>query len=541
MMWYILRPHYWILDRKVRSLHWSIVGGVIFLLGMGGQWLVEKFLNNKLDLLASEQAITLIASTLPTGIFIFILFALLGIGDVIQQLYMASDLELLMVAPISNLSIFLVKLLQCGRASIFPALSFGGILIVLGWAVEAEFVYYLLVVLLLFAAMMITTGFTMILIISMVRWLPVQKARSWMPLAIFIVTIVLVIGHQSASQWMQNSSDIVEYLAGALINIKQLALVVVCFCMLSVGTCVAAYILFSKSFREGWNRFREVPSQRPSVFKLAWKFAFDFPWAKNRATLFRSILIKELLVLKRNPRGLIALFQPFILIVMILAPYASSGRNIDMLKPLIFWIMMMLLGFNLVMLPLGIPLMSIVEEGRNLALFRSAPIHASEMLKGKFWAAWFPTQMTLLLAYATTAALLGFSVWQIGQFVGLAIYGLMCVTFVTMAIAVLKVDFFRDNVRTRISGLSSCLIMGINALLILMIFFSMTWIMLQIYPDSQVAVVIRALVEIDAFQHITSHWIWLGLLLIVIQCMLWFSGKKLWDAAVRRLNGIQVC
>ena len=37
MVWKILRPHYWILDRKVRTTNRTVVIALILLLGFGGQ------------------------------------------------------------------------------------------------------------------------------------------------------------------------------------------------------------------------------------------------------------------------------------------------------------------------------------------------------------------------------------------------------------------------------------------------------------------------------------------------------------------------
>jgi len=95
MVWKILRPHYWILDRRVRATNRFIVVGLIVLLLAAGQWTYANLVRGNLALLSSDQAPSFIASSLPMGLFVLLLFALLGMGDIMHQLYLAPDLDLL--------------------------------------------------------------------------------------------------------------------------------------------------------------------------------------------------------------------------------------------------------------------------------------------------------------------------------------------------------------------------------------------------------------------------------------------------------------
>jgi hypothetical protein len=112
MIWKIVRPQFWVLDRRIRRLPRLVIPVSILLLGLGGQWVYHRFLQNKLAVLGSEQGIAAVASFLPSLFFVFVFTAVFGLADILYQLYLASDLEFLMVAPVPNVAIFVVKLLQ---------------------------------------------------------------------------------------------------------------------------------------------------------------------------------------------------------------------------------------------------------------------------------------------------------------------------------------------------------------------------------------------------------------------------------------------
>jgi hypothetical protein len=184
MIWKILRPHYWVLDRMVRNTNRMIIIALLVLPIFGVQWVYDNLIVDNLAILNSDQAVTAIATFLPLGLIALLVFAMLGVGDVMHQLYLTSDLELLMVAPIPSRAIYLVKFLGCSRATYIPALGIGASLMLLGIARGATVGYHLLVGSLILAAMMLTTALVMILVILLARFLPAQKVRSWMPAVI---------------------------------------------------------------------------------------------------------------------------------------------------------------------------------------------------------------------------------------------------------------------------------------------------------------------------------------------------------------------
>jgi hypothetical protein len=537
MVWKILRPHYWILDRKVRTTNRAVVVALILLLAFGGQWVYNNLIRDNLALLDSEQAVTVVASFLPFGLFLLLIFAMLGVGDVMHQLYVASDLELLMIAPVPYRTIFLVKLVQFSRATFIPALGFGAFLLALGLARDATVNYYFLISLLILAAMILTTAAVTMLVILLARLLPPQKTRSWMPMVLLLATFVLVLGLQSASQWFLGQADLIAFLTEALFNPGQLGLVVAGLGGLAVATSLAAYQAFDTSFHEGWNRFRDVPA-RPTPRSPAARRR----WGVSRLVRplpqpLRCFLVKEWLALKRNPRSLISLAQPFVLVVLILAPFVSAGKGAEALRPLMFWFMLMCLTLFLSNSPVGMPLMSVAQEGRQLALLRSAPISMSDVLKGKFWATWVPLALAGVLVFLVAGMWLRFPWWQIGFLAGLTIWGLAGGSVVTMAIGGLRVDFTAEELKQRTPTVTGYLMMGLNLGFVLITTAAFVWLMIRLFPDSPTVLAIQSLAGYAVVGWLFSDKLWVPLGLVGSQVLFWIGARALWAAAVRRLEG----
>jgi hypothetical protein len=533
----ILRPHYWILDRQVRNTNRVVIIALILILGLGGQWLYVNLIRDNLALLRTDQAVTIIASYLPLGLFFFLLFAMLGIGDVMHQLYLASDLELMLIAPLPYRTIFLVKGLQCGRATLLPALGFSAILFLLGSARDAVASYYLLVMLLTLGGMILTTATIMILIMLLARWLPVQKTQSWMPVAVALVAFLLLFIQQPAMEWFLGQVSVIRFLAEALLDVERLALVVTGLGGLALVASEAAFRIFDISFHESWNRFREVPT-RPAAAARALRRATGISrWVQPLPQPLRSFLVKEWLELRRDPRSLINFAQPLVLIVaLVLFPALRKGSEGEILRPLLFWLMFMMLTMFLGILPIGTSLMSIAHEGRNMALLRSATISMSDMLKGKFWATWTPMALSWMLVLLVACVWLQFPLWQIGFLVGMTILGLAGASVMTVAVGGLSVDFDAEELKQRMSVLVSYLLMGMNLLYVLMTTTTFVWLMIRLFPDSRIVFAFQALSNFGVIGWLLSNSLLIPIALAGGQVLFWAGVKVLWDAAVRRLE-----
>jgi len=533
MVWKVLRPHYWMLDRRVRASR-GIVMALALLLGFGGPWVYDNLIRDNLALLGSEQAIVAIASSLPWGLFLLLLFGLLGVGDTMHQLYLAPDLELLMVAPVPYPTIFMVKLLQCSRATLVPALFWGVFLFALGAGQGAGAVFYLLIGLLILGAMILTTASVLIFVILLARLLPAQKVRAWMPVATILATLILALSQQSVGGWFLSQTNLSTFLTEALLNQAQLSLVVAGLVGCAFAVSLTGYQIFAYSFHEGWNRFRVVPIRLAAISQGAgrtWKAA---RLVQPLPAPLRYFLVKEWLELRRNPRGLITLAQPFVLVVMVLVPFLGSDS--EALRPIIFWFMLAFLMLFLSTLPLNTSLMAIAEEGHRMALLRSAPISMSEVLKGKFWAIWVPVVSSWVLVFLGVGWWLRLHLWQTGFLVGVTVWGLTGTSVATTAICGLKVDFMAEELKQRVSTLVNCLIIGLNGIFVLLTSATIVWVMVRLFPDRPVVLAIRALAGYGVVGWLFSANLWNPAALMIVQVVFWIGVRKLWDAAVRRLE-----
>jgi len=525
----IFRPQYWMLDRKVRNTNRLVVIALILVLMFGGQWLYGNLIRDNLTLLHSDQAVTAIALYLPLGLFFFVLFAILGIGDVMHQLYLASDLELLMIAPIRYRTIFMVKLLQCSRATLIPALGLGTFLFALGWAWNASLSYYLLSVLLILATMTLATAMIMIFVILLARLLPAQKIRSWMPILVVLTTFLLMLGQQPATEWLLGQTDLITLLTEGLLNPVQLGRIALGFGALALLTSVAASQIFNLAFHEGWDRLREVPTRQAPVSLVTRRSWGTYQLVRTLPTPLRHFLVKEWLELKRNPRGLINLAQPLILVVaLVLLPAIRSGTGRDTLQPLLFGFMMMMLALFIGILPIGTSLMAVAQEGRRMALLRVAPISMSDVIKGKFWATWAPMALSWTVVLIIAGMWLQFPLWQIGSLAGMTILGLAGASVMTVAVGGLSVDFTAEELNQRMSLGVSYLLMGINSVYMLLTIAVFVWLVIRLFSDSLVVVAIQTLAFSDS--------LWGPIALLIGQVAFWIGVKILWGAAVRRLE-----
>jgi hypothetical protein len=407
----------------------------------------------------------------------------------------------------------------------------------LGLARGAPVSYYLLIVLLILAAMILATAVVMMLVILLARLLPAQRTRSWMPVVLVLATSVLILGQQPATQWFLGQADLIAFLTKALLNPGQLGLVVAGLGGLAVATSLAAYQAFDTSFHEGWNRFREVPTRRTHRSLAARR-----RWGVSRLVRplpqpLRCFLVKEWLALRRSPRGLINLAQPLVLAIVILALFLSAGRGAEALRPLMFWFMLMFLTLFLSNSPVGMPLMSIAQEGRRIELLRSVPVPMSDVLKAKFWATWVPMVLAWVLVFTVAGMWLQLPLWQVGLLAGMTIWGLAGGSVVTMAIGGLRVDFAAEEPKRRTPAVTGCLMMGLNLSFVLITTAAFVWLMVRLFPDSTAVLAIQPLAGYAVVGWLFSGKMWVPMGLVGSQVLFWIGAKGLWTAAVRRLEG----
>jgi hypothetical protein len=537
MLWKLLRPQFWILQRRIRNVNRILVLLLILILALGGSWSYKNLLPSIASLFHFDQGEVILAAYIPFALIFFLAFGMLGIGDVLHQLYLTSELELMLVAPLPYRTIFLVKLLQSSRASFIPAFVISALLLLVGLTRGASLCYYLLVLILMLAAVALTSALIMILVISLARWLPIQKTQSWMPVAVALVAFLMMLFQQPATEWLMKQQSMITFLAGSLLDTGRLALVTLGLAGVTVVICEVAYRIFATSFYEGWNRIQEVPTRKPIAPSTTHYPKGITRWVQPLPEPLRSFLVKEWLELKRDPRNLIQFAQPLVLIVaIVLVPALKKGSQGEILQPLFFWLMVMLLATYLGVIPIGTYQQSIAQEGRKIALLRSAPISMSDVLGGKFWAAWTPMVLSWGLILLISGLWLRFPPWQIAFLLGITTYGLAGASLAAVVTGGLSIDFNAEELKQRIPILTSYLLMVVNLIYMLSITLIGIWLIVRLFPESGAVMAIRALADFGVVGWIFSSKLWGLFISGAIQVLFWISMKLLWNAAVSRLE-----
>jgi hypothetical protein len=525
------------LARKVRATNAIVIIAPMLFLLWGADWFYDNVISQVLVLLNTEQSMAVVATSLPAGLFFILVFAMLGFGDILHQLYVTRDLEMLLVAPVPFPTIFLVKLIQCSRAPFIPALGIGAFLAALGLAWNAPASFYLLIALSVLLFIIMATALVMILVIHLARWLPVQRVRSWMPVFVVLLTLALMLGQRSATQWFLGQVGLITFLSEALLNTKKMSLACVVLTGVTAVVFLSAMRIFVLSFHEGWNRFGNVPSARRTASQVIRHPRGTTTRLKAWVPApLRVILAKEWLELKRNPRGLLALVQPLVLVGASLMVFGGTSKGMPTLRPFVFYAMLAFLALFLSTQAVGTSLMAMAQEGRNILILRGAPISMSAVLKGKFWATWLPVAASWTIVFLVAGTWLQFPIWQTAFLVLIALWGLVGTSMATMAIGGLKVDFTSEDLRKRTSAATNYLTMGLNGFFASLTILTCVWLIIHFYPDSRPVLAIRGLSGYSAFRPFFSDDMALPLGLLACQIAFWAGIKMLWDSAARRLE-----
>jgi hypothetical protein len=529
--WKVIRPTYWMLDRRVRATDRRIVIGAVIVLGLGGQWLVGV-LQGQESLLAGDRGDAIAALAVVFGSLFTLLLAFLNVNTVLYQLYLAPDLDLLMVAPIPRPVVFGVKLLQCSPGAVLPAILIGIVLAWFGMARDVGAAYYALLALLLLAMVVLVTSMVMGVVLLFTRAIPAARLRTWIPVILALVPLVFVFGQQRFTAWFSGQTALHGTIARALIRQQDLVPIAGGGVVLATASCLAVYHVFNKAFDEGWNRYREVsPVPARSRGVSAWTPPFP---ARPR-----PVMAKEWLEIRRDPHSLLNLLQPAILVVLFLVPFA--GRDaVDLVRPIFFWFMLIFVPWFIGVAALGIAMTAIIREGPNLALLRVAPTAMGAVLRGKLYTTWGVMLIPWTVVLAATGVLLRFAGWQIVLLLAAAIVSLVCMTLVTIGLGALRADFAARDMMKRISAGVRYVMIALNALYAGWLFATMAWLIAHGFPESDSFKVIEVFQDLPPVRALLSDAVWVPLLLAAGHVLAWVGLGRLWAAAVRRLEELEI-
>ncbi len=536
MVWKILRPSYWILDRKIRATNRFIVLGAIMLVLYGGQWFYDNLLADQLALLNSDLGVTLIVSLLPMGISLLLLFAMLGLGDVIHILYRASDLEILMAAPLPYRTIFLVKLLQCSRASFFPALAFGAPLLALGAAQGASPFYYLLVGVLILAGMALATSLAMSLAIALARWFSPEKLWTGSLMAVMLFSFAFTFVQRSSLDWFaEQSSELAVQLSAALHEPGRLIWFGVVVVGLAGAAGLGAYQVFALAFYGGWNRQRVVAVKPAKRRRRGSRRGWLAGIARRLPEPVGFIVVKEWLDMRRDTRRLIGLFIYPLILVPLAWQLLSAG---NVLRPMAFWF---LLFFSMAYGPVN-PVMdamlSVGREGRDLELLKGAPISMNDVLKGKFWGtAWTFSVVIWGILLTALGLLMNLAGWQIILLMASMGWTLIVGTAMNVPYGAIVADFTVDDPAGKsVAILPAFLSQGAGIIFLVLNFATVAWLVVRLFPESEVALPLLVLSGLSQLGWLRAEGAGPLLALLAGHGLFIAGAWALRGAAVRRLE-----
>ena len=445
----------------------AFTGGFVVLAGVNAGVLVERVARS--DPLAATQA-------LPIILVGFSLLTLVtSLSSAFHHLFLAGDLELLLVAPVPPRSLFWLKVLEIWRDSLHVLLFQAAALYGFGQSLHLPFEYYLvaLVVGLLFTVGASALGATLTLGLARVRFGDSILGMSRL-LAILLFLPVGVLGVPALGSGRNrvslflNQADVtavasqlrgigpapswapttwaahllLEDEAGGL----SLVLLVATAATLFVGTQIA----FDTLFQVGWERVRYSAPRRSSR-----RGKWPVPGVLVPSGPIFGILQKDWRTLVRDPRWRTGAFISLMALGLpALALFAADpmARSAHLFR---FWFGMLPVPYLAYLYGSQQGASTLAYEGRNLALLRAAPVGMARILVAKVAGG---LGLVLLVTWGATLAL-GFTHDGAPLEIGAALLGATWLasgaTIAAVAGAALTADFEADNPQRRVGCLGT--------------------------------------------------------------------------------------
>ena len=373
------------------------------------------------------------------GGFLVVLIASFGV--LLQTLYLAGDMDLLLSAPIPVRAVFASKLLQV----ILPNLglvSLGALPLLFGLGVSGGYseLYYPLVVVMLAALALAAAGLASLLVMAAVRVFPARRVAEVLGFAGALVSIV-------CSQWGQFARDAnvnCEQAAGLLRLLASLDvpwsplawagrglvglgegrwLAGAGFSLLALGAAGLAFALAlmgaERLYYSGWAGMQGASRQRKAAQRKRPAAALSVVAAAGLLPpTVAAIIGKDWTVLRRDLRNLSQLVTPLVLGVVYTFMLLRSGGAVpgeQANTPL--WLapakghaqsyagiaISLFVGWTLLA---RLAALGFSQEGRSYWLLKSAPVSTDQLLAAKFIAAYLPA-LAVSGVFAATMALVG--------------------------------------------------------------------------------------------------------------------------------------
>jgi ABC-2 type transport system permease protein len=446
--------------------------GFVILAGVNASLLIQRIART--DPEAATQALPLLL------IGVFALTLVTSLSSAFHHLFMASDLELLLAAPVPARSLFWLKVFEIWRDSLHVLLFQGAALYGFGQTLRLPPTYYVLAVLVGVAVTLAAAAIGAMATLGLARVRFGESilglSRLWAVLLFLPIGILgvpaLGFGRSRFSLFFsQGNIDAAAaslsslgppppwapttWAAHLLLGDEAAGLALALLVVTGGVIFVAAQLAFDSLFAAGWERVRFSGAPRRRIAPVRWRLRLPGGLGGVPGGPMVGLLQKDWRTLVRDPRwrtgalvSLVALGLP----AMALFAGDPFARTAHVLR---FWLGLLPIPYLAYLFGSQQGAATLAYEGRNIALLRAAPVSMGRILLAKalgglvlvvgvIWAA------TLALAFSHAgepleiAAAMAAATW-------LAIGG----TSAAIAGAALTADFEGDNPQRRIGCLGT--------------------------------------------------------------------------------------
>lgn len=459
--------------RKPTTKAFSVIGGLaIFLMFAAlsaGVGTLAGVILRRFPELGLEPAIPGVILTAAT------LFLLVGsFGTALGSLFLSSDLELLMTAPVDRKAVFVSKILD-GMVWNYVLISALAVPALLTYGIGLHYgpLYYVLVLVTLVGTPLLPAGLGALLVLFVARFAPARRVREVLGLMGALFGIGCGLLGQTSRFWfgafantggatkpeelLRSVREAVAlpfppFMAGRGLqaagrgNIVGAVGNLSVFLLLTFGFFLVCVYLADYMYATGWVRMQSSGSSKRSK-QRAERAERESGWL-GRVSADVAIAVKDWKVIPRDLRNFAQMLAPLIFwpIFYINITAGGGGRDVHNPVPGLFLggvsVAAGVLG-STVMLIGNIAFSSISREGKAWWLLKIAPLSTFELIRGKFLAAAIPFALisTALMAIASIWRRLD-PVWSLYGWAGIEMLGLaMLAVGVALSIPWARLDW----------------------------------------------------------------------------------------------------
>jgi len=419
---------------RLRNKLGIIVVGLVFLAILVGAFIFSFLV---LNALRSPQIAQFVQD--PAGLIegipvliitiAFIVILITSFGLLLQALYLAGDMDFLLSSPLPMRAVFLSKQMQAILPNYGLVLLIGvPVLFGLGISQGYNLLYYPLVVIILTLMAFTAAGIASLVVMAIVRVFPARRVAEVLGFFVAVISMLCsqtgnltnfadVSGEQASQAftllgrinspfspfaWAGGSLSAIgqrNWLPGIGLLVITLGIGVVIF-LVSLNTAERLYYSGWASVRTSTRRTkkpRRQRSQAPNHSLIANTIRRLLP------AQVRAILVKDLLVLRRDLRNMSQLVTPLIIGIIYAVMLVRGGTESPTSGGEAPAVVMEVLNNFLLYANVGISLfvgwsllsrlagMSFSLEGKQYWLLKTAPVSTRKLVAGKFLVAYLPT------------------------------------------------------------------------------------------------------------------------------------------------------